>query len=314
MVIGSGAGGAPVAAALAEAGLGVVVLEAGSHLETRDFTGDEAEMTRRLWRTAAARPGRSLYAGACVGGSTAVNDALCFRPPADLLAAWRQEHDLGGLTDEALAPFVDRVWEEIGASSTGPAHTSRNAERLAAGAARLGWCGASTPRSVRGCANLGLCNLGCPIGAKQSALLTWVPRAERAGARVLAHTRAERIGLDGGRVRGVDAVTVGPDGRASGERVLLDAPVVCVAAGVLNTAPLLLRSAVAGVTGAEHAARRAQLPFLAEALVLVQDRTRGRAAADGTIRYAHEPDDVERLRAGMRQAARAYLAAGALEV
>ncbi len=374
VVIGSGAGGAPVAAALAEAGLSVVVLEAGPRVETRDFTGDEAEMTRRLWRMAAAQPGLSLYAGACVGGSTVVNDALCFRPPSALLAAWRQEHGLGGFTDEALAPFVDRVWTDIGASPTGPAHTSRNAERLAAGAARLGWRAASTPRSVRGCANLGLCNLGCPIGAKQSTLLTYVPRAERAGARVLARTRVERIRIGDGRAHGVDAVTLAPDGRGPGERLRVDAPVVCVAAGVLDTAPLLLRSGIPGVTGAgvachtsthvlarfadpvhgyygptmgfaisefadqagvmientsvhpmttaaavpgtgaEHAARMTQLPFLAKALVLVQDRTRGRAAADGGIRYAHVAEDFERLRAGMRAAARAYLAAGAREV
>jgi len=49
VVIGTGAGGAPVAAVLAEAGMRVVVLEAGPRIETGDFTGDEAEMTRKLW-------------------------------------------------------------------------------------------------------------------------------------------------------------------------------------------------------------------------------------------------------------------------
>ena len=53
-------------------------------------------------------------------------------------------------------------------------------------------------------------------------------------------------------------------------------------------------------TGAEHAARMAQLPFLAKSLVLVHDRTRGVAAADGSIRYRHVADDLERLRTGMR--------------
>jgi hypothetical protein len=57
-----------------------------------------------------------------------------------------------------------------------------------------------------------------------------------------------------------------------------------------------------------------QLPFLAKALVLVRDRTRGSIASDGSIRYDHVADDFDRLRLGMQEAARAYLAAGAEEV
>src|SRR5215475_15774828 len=85
VVIGSGAGGAPVAAVLAESGRSVVVLEAGPRVETGDFTGDEGEMTTRLWKAGLAGNSLTLYAGACVGGSTVINDAVCFRPPGRLL-------------------------------------------------------------------------------------------------------------------------------------------------------------------------------------------------------------------------------------
>ena len=47
IVVGSGAGGAPVAASLAEAGLDVLVLEAGPRVETREFTGEPREMLAR---------------------------------------------------------------------------------------------------------------------------------------------------------------------------------------------------------------------------------------------------------------------------
>ena len=379
VVIGSGAGGAPVAAALAEAGRSVVVLEAGPRLETKDFTGDEEEMTARLWKIGAAGRVLTLYAGACVGGSTVINDALCFRPPGRLLEVWQDYYDLPGLGAEGMEPYVNRVWEDIHAEPTGPDHTSRNAARLALGAQRLGWMASATPRSVRNCVNLGLCNFGCPSGAKQSTLVTYVPRAERAGAVVLARTRAERIRIEAGGVTGVDAVQLDPTTGEPGEQVAIDAPLVCVAAGVMATPALLLRSGVPGVTGdgvavhssthvvarfaepvngyygpsmgfavtefatllgptgpgvmientgthpigtaavipgvgAEHAARIAQLPYLAKALVLVRDSARGRAAADGTISYVHHADDMARLRLGMSEAARAYLAAGAEEV
>jgi len=378
VVIGTGAGGGPTAAVLAERGLRVVVLEAGPYLRTDDFTGDEGAMTARLYRMSLSRAsGMALYAGECVGGSTVINDALCFRPPGEILAEWRGRHGLSGLTDAALAPFVDRAWRDVHAEPTDRAHASRNAERLLRGARRLGWSGSATPRNVIGCANLGLCNLGCPSGAKQSTLVTYVPRAERAGARVIANARAERVGIDGGRARGVDAVTIDPATRRVTARFRVEAPLVCLAAGALGTPVLLQRSGVAaggglqvhssvhvtarfaeaihgyygptmsyavdeladvngrtgpGVMiesvsalplptatalpgfGAEHETRMRALAHYARALVVLRDRTRGRVAADGTVAYALEPGDVERLRAGMAAAARAYLAAGAAEV
>src|SRR5690606_1948798 len=161
VVVGSGAGGAPAAALLAEAGLDVLLLEAGARHETRAFDGDERGLLARLLRTApAAGGGVELYAGACVGGSTVVNDALCWRPPPAVLEAWRRTHGLTGLDEAALAPWVEHVWQEIGAAV--PERLSRNARALAEGARRLGWRGEAMARNVRGCANLGLCNLGCP--------------------------------------------------------------------------------------------------------------------------------------------------------
>jgi choline dehydrogenase-like flavoprotein len=250
--VGSGAGGAPIAAALAEAGLEVVLLEAGPRLETRDFSGDEAALLPRLMRaTTASGAGMELYAGACVGGSTVVNDALCWRPPPEVLASWRDEHGLAGLSEAAFAPHVERVWSEIGAAPTGRANLSRNARLLARGAGRLGWAGEAMARNVRGCANLGLCNLGCPTGAKQSALLTWVPRAERAGARVVPLARVERVAIEGGRARGVEGVRLDPVSGAPAGALRVAAPLVVLAAGVLETPALLLRSGVAAGEGVQ---------------------------------------------------------------
>jgi choline dehydrogenase-like flavoprotein len=370
IVIGTGAGGGPAAAVLAEAGMRVVVLEAGPRLGAGDFTGDEAEMTARLWKLGMAGTSLALYAGACVGGSTVINDALCFRTPPEILAHWRDDHGLSGLTDAAWTPLVDRVWADLHAVPTDRAHQSRNAEVLAVGAARLGWAAGPTPRSVRDCVNLGLCNFGCPSNAKQSTLLAYIPRAERAGAQVMAGTRVDRVRLAGGAVQGVTATQ-------GGTTLAIDAPLVCIAAGVLETPALLQRSdlragdgvafhtsvhvtarcrepihgyygptmgyavtefsdvaghdgpgfmientsvmPVATATalpgfGAGHAERMAQLSYLARALVVSHDRTRGRVAADGSVTYELVPDDLERLRRGIRETARAFLAAGVVEV
>jgi choline dehydrogenase-like flavoprotein len=77
--------------------------------------------------------------------------------------------------------------------------------------------------------------------------------------------------------------------------------------------PLVTAPTIPGF-GAEHAAVMATLPHLARALVVIRDRTRGRIDAGGALEYDPLPEDVERVRAGMIAAARAYLAAGALDV
>jgi choline dehydrogenase-like flavoprotein len=387
VVIGSGAGGAPVAAVLAGAGLEVIVLEAGPRVETPEFTGEPREMLPRLMTNATARgSGLEVYAGHCVGGSTVVNDALCWRPPAEILDGWRRDFGLADWTEAGLARYVERAWQEVSASPTDRAHLNRNAHHLEVGAARLGWHAEAMPRAVRGCANLGLCNLGCPTGAKQSALVTWIPRAERAGARVLAAVRAERLRIGAGAVRGVEASRVDlATGAAVGD-LFVEAPLVCCAGGVLGTPALLLRSGIEGpgrrpgagvqlhssvhvtarfpqpvhgyygptmayavsefsdvngrrgsgfmienvtvdpVTtaaslpdfGSAHAARMAALPFLARSLVVLRDAARGeiRLGRNGAEELRYEPleTDLRRLGEGMAAIARAYLAAGAVEV
>jgi choline dehydrogenase-like flavoprotein len=260
IVVGSGAGGAPVAAVLAEAGLDVVLLEVGPRIETREFNGDEGEMTAKLWKMGfAVDSGLSVYAGACVGGSTVINDALCFRTPPEVLERWRRDHGLAGLTESTFAPFVERAWQDLHAEETGPDHTSRNAAALARGAAKLGWLAGPTPRSVKSCASFGLCNYGCPTGAKQSTLVTYVPRAEKAGARVIAGARVERVRIEAGAARGVDAVM------ADGSPLTVDAGVVCLAAGVLATPAILQKSGIAAGDGVQcHGSVHVSAPFTEE--------------------------------------------------
>ena len=88
-VVGSGAGGGVAAAVLAQAGLDVVMLEAGGYWSERDFDGAERAGLRRLYRGggAAATDDQAvaLIAGTCLGGGTVVNYTTSFRTPDDVL-------------------------------------------------------------------------------------------------------------------------------------------------------------------------------------------------------------------------------------
>ena len=95
VVVGSGAGGAFAALTFAEAGLDVVLLEAGDAWMPADQSPYLAHaMSRKFeeggFRTMAGRPPIALAAGRALGGSTVVNSAICFRTPEAVLAEWNE--------------------------------------------------------------------------------------------------------------------------------------------------------------------------------------------------------------------------------
>jgi len=93
VVVGSGSGGAPVAAELAEAGFDVIVVEEGSYYATRDFTADTSAMVRQLYRDGGAsmaigNPPVLFQEGRAVGGSTVINGGMSWRTPEKILDRW----------------------------------------------------------------------------------------------------------------------------------------------------------------------------------------------------------------------------------
>ena len=130
VVIGAGAGGSAVATALAEAGLDVLVLEAGSHWEPQEFRQDSAWAYKNLYdgrgtRTAAGNCIIPIPGGRGVGGSTLINSAICFRTPDEVLDLWVQDYGCHRLAKTEMAPRLDRVWNTLG-GSVNPISVQRN--------------------------------------------------------------------------------------------------------------------------------------------------------------------------------------------
>ncbi|MGH0033807.1 MAG: FAD-dependent oxidoreductase [Myxococcota bacterium] len=251
-VIGSGAGGAVAAAELAAAGLSVVVLEQGHHWTSRDFTQREDEMLPRLFEEGGMRQtvdgGVIVLQGRNVGGSTVHNLCYAFRTPPAILRMWREEHGLPELTDEAMAPSFERVERSLKVKQIEEREVNTLNRLVRKGSEALGYSGFVTRHNRENCVLSGYCILGCSYDAKQSMLVTYVPSADAAGARIFANARAERIELEGGRARRVVGHAVDDSGRP-GAAFSVDAKVVVLAAGAVASPDLLLRSGIANSSG-----------------------------------------------------------------
>lgn len=256
VVIGSGAGGGTVANELAQKGIDVVCLEAGSRLSLSDVVNDERIMHQRLgWHD--ERRGASVHLCKTVGGTTMYWSAVC---PRFLDHEFRARSTYGALdnttlidwpiTLEELEPYYEKAETKMGVSGTNglpPSRENNNFKVLKAGAKAIGYREITTSQIAinsaaydgrPACRQIGWCNEGCAIGAKWSTLYTEIPKAERTGHFELrAQAMATRIEHNAkGHVSGVIYVD------KAGAQRRQKARAVCLAGNVVETTRLLLLS------------------------------------------------------------------------
>ena len=253
VIVGSGAGGAPVAAELAEAGFDVVVLEEGSYYQTRDFTADTSAMVRQLYRDGGAsmaigNPPIMFQEGRAVGGSTVINGGMSWRLPEDIVEKWHKESGLD-MTTKSLEPYYERVEKRIHVAPMDHDAIGKDNWLLKKGADKMGWETIGNLRNQAHCVGSNRCAFGCPTGAKQSSLVSYIPRALHYGARVYADVKVEKITMHGKRATGVTGRVSLPNG-GSGPRVSVRANLVVSACGAIHTPALLSRTGLGSRSGA----------------------------------------------------------------
>ncbi len=246
-VIGSGAGGAVLAAGLVERGLRVVMLEEGGHHTKAEFDLQEGTAYPMLYQDRGTRSTADLaitiLQGRSVGGGTTINWTTCFRTPARILEYWRSRYGIEGLDEATLAPHFEAIEQRLNIREWPQELANANNRQLLDGCGKLGWEVGPLRRNVKACANTGYCGMGCPIDAKQAMHVTYVPDAVAKGLTLYADTRAERIETDGDRAVAVHGVVLDPvTGRPNGRRVRVLPKVVVSSGGAINGPALLLRS------------------------------------------------------------------------
>lgn len=257
VVIGSGAAGAVVAARLAESGREVVILEEGSYFTAHDFVEDEGTLFPRLFADQGMRAtddqSIALLQGGAAGGGTTVNWMLMLRTPEFVLEEWGERFGLRDLSPARMAAAFERIEQEVHAEVVpDSAHSPAN-RLLLDGARALGWRARAAAINAKGCLRAGRCTLGCRYQAKQSGLLTFLPRAFARGARLFSEVRVERIELlerqTDANARPLKRVYARATDPATGEvrgELHIDAPIVVLAAGAVGTPVILQQSGMGG--------------------------------------------------------------------
>jgi len=251
-VIGTGAGGAVIAKELAEAGRDVVVLEQGGYYTKEDFTQREDEMMPLLYEDMGQRATVDqsiiILQGRNVGGSTVHNLCYCFRTPAPILDKWQRDFGVRDMSYEQMVPSFERVEKMLKVKDILPHEINKLNHKMREGCEKLGYRGLIAKHNRENCTTSGFCLLGCPFDAKQSMLITYVPAASKAGARIYANCAVRTITGEGGRVRSVVGDIV--DGlHRPRHSFRVDAQVIVLAAGAINSPQILLNSGLANSSG-----------------------------------------------------------------
>ncbi|MDO8520151.1 MAG: GMC family oxidoreductase [Deltaproteobacteria bacterium] len=254
-VVGSGAGGAVVAKELAEAGLSVIVLEEGGYYDLPDFRkNDTVSSIVNLYRDAGStvlmgKPNVLYTEGRCVGGSTTINGGICWRTPDKILKRWQWEKGLSDLTPKRMDFFFKRVEEIISVKPILPEARNEDAEILKRGAEKLGYKVRANLRAHRACVGTNQCVTGCPTGAKQPMLVTYIPAMLKAGGRLYANCRVKKIKTKRGRATGVVGEIIDPETKKSKAKVRIRSRITVICGGAVQTPSLLMRSHIPDTSG-----------------------------------------------------------------
>jgi len=227
VVVGSGATGSHMAARLAEAGMEVLVLEAGPERSLSSLISSPIWARRLKWSGSPVEEsgdhpvGQVFNSGYGVGGSAMHHFAVWPRLHENDFSI-RSDHDIGldwPINYDDLRPWYDAVQSECGISGDAageiwrpdgddypmpPVPVFAQGSAIAEGFHKLGMQTSALPLAVTSreydgrqpCIWDGWCDAGCPIGALANPLTVHLPKAVAAGATLQANSTAVRILAD----------------------------------------------------------------------------------------------------------------------
>ncbi|WP_419167131.1 GMC family oxidoreductase N-terminal domain-containing protein [Candidatus Palauibacter sp.] len=254
-VIGSGAAGSVVAGLLATKGRSVVMLEEGPYLAANDFDDDdEARTVARCYKEGGLQTtvdaDLSIIQGQCVGGSTVINNKICFEIRDDVLDEWQR---LGAnldrsvlresfrrvrttIEENALPDFRDKRVDDSNIKFLG-----KNAQLLLAGLKKRELTArhhGMFRKNKKDCLGCGYCNFGCRFGRQMTMLETYIPMLTGESAYIVDRCHADVLEKMGTRVSHVVCT------RRDGSTMKVRAKSFVLACGAIGSSVLLMNSGV----------------------------------------------------------------------
>ena len=244
VVVGSGPAGATVARTLALRGVEVLVLEEGHEAPPDRFVASGVRAMAALYRDmgtslAYGRCSMPYLQGCCVGGTSVINGAICWRMPREVLEGWARDDAAVGqsLRPDRIEQLEIELETRLSVRPTSAAIAGDKNLLLGKGADRLGLEHRAIRRNVDGCVGEGRCLQGCPHGHKLSMDRAFLPDAVAAGARIQSGMCVNRIVVERDAAVGVVGITAGgANFEATARRA------VVLAASAIQTPVLLLAS------------------------------------------------------------------------
>ncbi len=249
VIVGSGAGGAPMAYQLTAAGMKVILVEEGKNFDISSFKRNSWKVMRDVYRDSGTvltlgAPSIPIPLGNALGGTTIINSGTCFRTPEKVFAEWKKQFGLNGFEFSNLIQHFETIEKMILVSDATEETVGINNLLFAEGAKKLGLHPKPLPRNTHNCKGAGLCVFGCPENAKQSTEKTFIPAASEKGAIIITSARAEKIIIKNGKAIGISG-SFRNENKKKRSNFQIDSSVVILSCGAIYTPYFLLKNKLA---------------------------------------------------------------------
>jgi choline dehydrogenase-like flavoprotein len=267
VIVGSGPGASIMAKGLVEAGQRVLLVERGEHTDPSEFNEDEIDMVSKLYADGALQQAADfrfqVIQGSAVGGSSVVNNAVCFDTPKTVLDRWNDSGIDAGLDLNRYAQCNKRVNEMIGVRKIDNTPNTMSREeylnpggrKFIEGIEALGYANSphvvdSVAANICNCVGCGYCNMGCKWGKKLSMLSHILPQIQekygREALQIIAGCEVDKLKSKGKKITSL----IGKF--KNGRKIEIKGRTFVVAAGAISSSLLLQRSGIAQGRAGKH--------------------------------------------------------------